>query len=72
MSKRPKDACKHIGIDDSKSKPKRALETVVDEIDLQMDEETVKRIHGVFNRDWGSAILNELQSSIGVGAVDSE
>ena len=43
MSKRPEDACKHIGIDDSKSKPKRVLETVVDEIDLQMDEETVKR-----------------------------
>lgn len=66
------DACKLIVIDDSESKRRRVLETVVDEIYLQMDEETVKRIHGVFNRDWGCAIFNKLQSSIGVGAVDSE
>lgn len=29
-------ACKHIGIDDSKSKPRCVLETVVDEIDFQV------------------------------------
>ena len=62
----------HFVIDDSESKHRRVLEIVVDEIDFQMVEETAKRVHAVFNRDWGCAILNELQSSIGVGAVDSE
>lgn len=42
------DSYDHLVIDDSESKHRRVLETVVDEIDLQMDEETVKCIHGVF------------------------
>lgn len=32
-----------------RSKSRRVLETVVDEIDLQMGEETVERIPGVYN-----------------------
>lgn len=54
------DSYDHLVIDDSESKPRHVLETVVDEIDLQMVEETVKCILGVFNRDWGRAILNKL------------
>lgn len=39
-----------IFIDDSESKPQRVLEAVIDEIDLQMVEETVECRLGVYNR----------------------
>lgn len=67
MAKRPEDACKHIGIDDSKSKSKRVLETVVDEIDLQMDEETVKRIMASLIEI--GAVLFSTSSSFPLGSV---